>query len=716
MSRKKKAAAVAVAAVMTCSMLAGCDALTTSNVSKDYAQVVATVDLTRSEDFADGGEYAPYKDFISQVGIVKRDMVASYVASGYSIQQQYNWTYADVFNAIVESLVNRQIFVQYAKVYLAKNYKDENGNDYSLERYTQEVVNKNFPSPEAKEAAGLAFFLSPKEKDKADYDLKRSINSAIDSIEEGYIDLEEDEHDHTADSDVRTLPTGAETENEDYYTNDYQIYTGRERLNDLGEYEPVEGSTPTTRKKAYTRFLANLSANDLITAGENTSEFTSLTYYAMEQKSNYETALINKMSDKLEEEAKQKLDDDWAGKEFDALLQSQKDSYTNDASAFETAFDGMSDTSFILAAPQSVDPETGGKKYDSYGYVINILLPFSELQTQMLGEFSSDYGDEKGNSFAARTMLLGMIRATDQRGTWFTGHEDYSFEAGEDAYKGDGSIVRDRLFFENSFAKETENAKYETLKNYYGKYTYNGTVTETDGEYKLTPKKIGIADFLSEMEGYVKFAQYGDGQKLGFEMTPKFADYYDEEERVSYYDENGDVDYSKFVYATGKITGDDAFDPNKIFVAGSWENTAMSVINELSFAYNTDTAGLNTYLGYSISPDKTSYMAEFEYAAQEVCKEGAGSFAVVPTDYGWHIIYCTFSFADVVGTDGGAFKFVPEDIETEGSFSNLYFETLKSTTVSTYATNRQTEAINTYVDACSTIYTAKFQDLLDLGK
>ena len=374
MNRKKKVAAVAIAAIMACGVLAGCDNLTTKNVSKDYAQVIATVDLSSSDDLKEGGEFAGYGELVGEVGVVKRDLIASYVSSGYSIQQQYGWSYSDVFGAIVDSLVNRQIYVQYAKLYLAK-HNDADGNEFTVDGY-KDAIEKAGPnaSTDAKEAAGLAYFLTPEEKDKADYDLKHSINDAIDSIEEGFIEREEDEHDHTADADVRTLPTGAETENSDYYTTDYAIYTGRESLTSLGEYEPVDGSTASTRKKAYTRFLANLSANDLVSKHEDTSDFTKLSYYAMEQKSAYESAIINKMSEKFEAEAVANLDDSWAKAEYDALLRSQKDSYTNDASAFETAFDGISDTSFVLAAPQSAD-DSGEMKYDSYGYVINILLP-----------------------------------------------------------------------------------------------------------------------------------------------------------------------------------------------------------------------------------------------------------------------------------------------------------------------------------------------------
>ncbi len=727
MRNKKKAFAIVLAAAMTCGTLAGCDALTTTNVAKDYAQTIAEVDLTRSADFAEGGKFAAFRDLVTTATISKRDMVASYLSSGYSVQQQYNWTYADTFDTIADTLVSRQVFVQYAKVYLAQN-GDKDGNQYTVEGYKAAVGSLE---GDAAEIAGLGYFLTEDERLKADYDLMVSINNTIDSAEQGYIDLADDEHEHTADADVRTLPTGAETEADDYFpvtvVNDkkqvnYGIYTGREDSATLGEYEKLDGSTVTTRKKAYVQFLSSLLSNNLIEKGEDTNDFYSTSYYAIEQKSAYEAAIINKMSEKFGVETEAAITEASAQAQFDKDLESNKVSYKSDKSAFESALDKMSDTSFVLA-PFNED----------YGFVINILLPFSDLQTQMLGEVSSDLGDTKGNHFAARAMLLKALRATDQRGTWFTGHEDYSFEGGADAFKGaedtEENAKREWLFFENSFNEpaEGETAKYEVLKNYYGKYTYNGTVTKTeaddgDTEYEIKPNKIDIDDFLAEMKAYLKQA----GVEVSVEKEATDAYYTNEN---YYYTEGftdqdgtvhkaGDVDYDAFIYETGKIGyfNENYYDANQIFKKGTKENIALSVINELSFAYNTDTAGLNTYLGYSVSPYKTSYMSEFEYAAQQVVKNGAGSYAVVPTDYGWHIIYCTFSFRDAADAGKNAFEFTwAQDRKfEEGTFSYLYYESLKSTAVSTFTSNRQSDAIDTYVDDCSTIFEDRFADLKDL--
>ena len=308
-----------------------------------------------------------------------------------------------------------------------------------------------------------------------------------------------------------------------------------------------------------------------------------------------------------------------------------------------------------------------------------------------------------------RASLLESVRATDQRRTWFTGHNDYSFvaEEADNAYTG-GNAEREYLFFENNMKKSSgENAQYEPIPNYYGKYTYNGSVDKTEGEhgkteFTITPEKITIDGFLSEMEGYLS----ANGYTL--EKTVSASESYYDKALSEYYKEDGTVDYSSFVYYEAKVNELSDFNANNVFVAGSDENNVMSMMNELSFAYNTDTAGLNSYLGYAISPNSTDYMKEFEYAAQEAVRGGAGTIVVVPTDYGWHIIYCTFTFAG-----NTPYTFDWNEIEEEGTFSNLYYEALKSSNLTTYATDRQTGIINSYDnDTCVTVYEKRYQDLI----
>ena len=706
MKKTTKVAAVALAAALSSTLLAGCDI--TTDVSKDYAQVIAEVNITDSANF-ESSSYAEYGDVIGTTEITKRDMVAYFISTGYSMMQSYGWTYYDTFNMISETLVNRQIYIQYAMLYLLD---DESESDITVAGYEAAVEGQTGID---RRLAALAYFLDEEEEAQALYSTRQLINSTLDSQEETYLD-----HDHSHDdstSTARTTPTGIDTETEDYYNEAYRIYTGSNALADCPGYEAPEGSTPTTRRKAYSSFLASLRANSLIESGEDLSDVESLTYFKTELASAYETAIINKLTDKFEDTIRATVNEQYAQEIYDTTYSRQETTFANDTDSFETALEGVSDTSFVLTAPEA-----------NYGYVINILIPFSTSQSLELENAPADLGDTKGNNFLQRAALLKNVRGTDQRGTWFD--EDYAFDGAEveNAYTG-GNAARSYLFFEDSLGG---NEQYERVPNYLGYYTYNGTVRQNDDEsYTVRPNRITIDEFIAEMEGYLTQAANevsveGDGYTVseGVYVNGIAADdtinavadnttYYNRS--VSdYYAESGAVDYSKFVYYAGQVNFTNGFDANQFFLAGSAENVAYSVMNELSFAYNTDTAGLNDYFGYVISTGATDYVPEFEYAAQYVCRQGAGSYVVVPSDYGWHVIYCTFSFvADEEGNVIAPYTFNWGDRTTEGTFSYLFYEALCADLVSEYASIRQSNAIEDFKD-CAVVYEDRYADLSGL--
>ena len=706
MKKTTKVAAVALAAALSSTLLAGCDI--TTDVSKDYAQVIAEVNITDSANF-ESSSYAEYGDVIGTTEITKRDMVAYFISTGYSMMQSYGWTYYDTFNMISETLVNRQIYIQYAMLYLLD---DESESDITVAGYEAAVEGQTGID---RRLAALAYFLDEEEEAQALYSTRQLVNNTLDSQEETYLD-----HDHSHDdsaSTARTTPTGIDTETEDYYNEAYRIYTGSNALADCPGYEAPEGSTPTTRRKAYSSFLASLRANSLIESGEDLSDVESLTYFKTELASAYETAIINKLTDKFEDTIRATVNEQYAQEIYDTTYSRQETTFANDTDSFETALEGVSDTSFVLTAPEA-----------NYGYVINILIPFSTSQSLELENAPADLGDTKGNNFLQRAALLKKVRGTDQRGAWFD--EDYAFDGAEteNAYTG-GNAARSYLFFEDSLGG---NEQYERVPNYLGYYTYNGTVRRNDDEsYTVRPDRITIDEFIAEMEGYLTQAANevsveGDGYTVseGVYVNGIAADdtinavadnttYYNRS--VSdYYTESGAVDYSKFVYYAGQVNFTNGFDANQFFLAGSAENVAYSVMNELSFAYNTDTEGLNDYFGYVISTGATDYVPEFEYAAQYVCRQGAGSYVVVPSDYGWHVIYCTFSFvADEEGNVIAPYTLNWDDRATEGTFSYLFYEALCADLVSEYASIRQSNAIEDFKD-CAVVYEDRYADLSGL--
>ena len=127
-------------------------------------------------------------------------------------------------------------------------------------------------------------------------------------------------------------------------------------------------------------------------------------------------------------------------------------------------------------------------------------------------------------------------------------------------------------------------------------------------------------------------------------------------------------------------------------------------------------------MGYSVTPYTTNYVKEFEWAAQEIVKMGVGSYAVCETDYGWHILYCSFQYTDnglvygedVFSTDAAIFA---EQIEAEGTFANLFYEYVKESAFTDHATEEQNRVLLKYSSDTSVTRNQKaYQDLLDMDK
>ena len=132
------------------------------------------------------------------------------------------------------------------------------------------------------------------------------------------------------------------------------------------------------------------------------------------------------------------------------------------------------------------------------------------------------------------------------------------------------------------------------------------------------------------------------------------------------------------------------------------------------FAYSTDPGCLNSYMGYVVSPYGNGYVSEFEAAAQWAVEEGVGSWAVVPTDFGWHIIYCSFKY------DGGEVYSYDHAQAVgasmvEGSFSKMFYDSLKDKMVSNTTSEIQSMVLNQFNnDQAVQKFQKAYQDLLDM--
>ena len=693
---------------------------------EDLNKVIATVDYTKRENPEAEG-LSEYASAISSENITKRDLIAAYYNTASSLSSSYSTS--EIFELLVNTLTNTSVVVQYATLSLIKDKVAEDASFLSeyqalssdVEKYELLLEGETSTNDDGGESDRVML---------AQYALYSSINSSLDSQEESIINGDDQTSEAT---ETRTTPGGAGEEVENFLplnddgTLNYNIYTGYTGdgysylLEDSGAYadDALEGSTRSTRRLAYAQFITSLRDNYLLSEEEDVRDIMSVSYIQEEYLSQLQQQAINEYYERYQAEQEALIESVDENGVYTFLQNHYLSDLTDQtvsnstASAFETSMSSLSDTSFILYAPATEGTDGG-----TYGYVYNILLPFSASQSVNI-----DSSDTSAQYYFERKDILTGITAIDQRSAWFNGATDYSFDASQsdiDYYgKNDG---RDYLFFEDNLTKPD---RYASLDKYAGLYSYNGRVSEnTDGTYNLVPNKVDIDGFLTELEIYVEYIMGGDTvsiQKEDSYNVSSYTDYYTEETADLEDESQRKIDYSRFVYATGKVdVGLDDTDLSSflstMFVEDSAAYKAMSAVNELQFAYTTDTSILSNYIGYSISAYETRYIPEFEYAAQTAISEGAGTIYVCAGDYGWHVIYVTATF----DTAGGAvydedIAWTVDEVLTEGTFQNLYYNWIKDSTLTNVTTNRRS-VINERFGGDSTItkYEDAYRDLLEI--
>ena len=287
----KKAGALLLALTLTVGAT-GCDFLVTDSEA-DLKQTVAKVDITATlkndKDLSSSanGVSALIKNGALSTSISKRELVIYFMSVGQQYVDNYQYTYADTINMLLDTLTQRKIMTQYAIAYYLKNGDGLSSNaclDYIEDEIHSATGKEKTLLQNNKEVLTMKYFLtnggktdedSMKDYLSAVYSLQKSLNDSLDTAETELISGSEEEHDH---ADARTLPNGIKTEKEDYVPLkegrlDYGIYTGRQAASSCGDYERVEGSTATTRKNAYNTFLSNLQGYGLIGEKEDASRY-----------------------------------------------------------------------------------------------------------------------------------------------------------------------------------------------------------------------------------------------------------------------------------------------------------------------------------------------------------------------------------------------------------------------------------------------------------
>lgn len=721
-----KTAAIALLCASLGAVAAGCDSLIKTDNESDISRVVATVDIAREKDFSSGGKYESYKPVVQKVSgnIYKRDLISAFLSSGYSSVQS-GATYKDTFTKMMDTLVARKITVQYSVAYFLNTQSDT----YSVSGYeaymsAQAGELKDVEEEKRTQILTFKYFLTEggaatAENDdyaRAVYTLKKSLNDSLDSSEKSFIrssGASSDEIEGVS-GDTRSVPTGVNTEKEEYYDPTYEIYTGYNTPDSCGGYERQDKSTAYSRTAAYNQFLTNLVSNGLISGDDiKTTDFLKIDYYYVELLSQLEQAMITKFSDALNKEADATLTDDYLKALYTSEYETQKKTYDEDLSAFESAIGSLSQSSFVLYVPEEADKTADGYQY---GYVYNILLPFSANDANALSAFKTDADNAKTPAVKAERMQTYYkerarraqnVVAQDQRVTWFSNDTAANYATqGEDG---------NWYFFKKYVNDET--GRYETATHYESVIPFDGEVkTDEKGKFtSVTTPKAGAEKTV------LAFIQNVFEARLGATSVSPLTTY----KTAPLANEKNEFEYADFLYYKNKVDvtgGTGTVNLNTYFSdTDSAQYKAVTAVNEILFAYGTDPGSLNTYIGYTVTPtcDET-FVKEFAYAAKEAVKGGVGTFTVCLTDYGWHIMYCNYVYTagSVYGDAETIFCAANKNEKGEykaDTFAKYFYESLKSKIQDENSAIVQEQMLTAYnTETAVTYYTARYQDLLDM--
>lgn len=622
-NKLSKIVVMIMAVVMCLSAFVGCDWITT-NVDEDMKQTVATVKISEAVNAED---------------ITKKQLNAGYLSYGYQYVQNYGYTTSKAYSLVLQNLVNNRIIVQQSRVEIAKLYNSFLDGSATaktdFEKYMKDNTLAGTTKLDAKESSAEALekFLSEYEVEQAKYSVRKSINSMIDTYVED--DEDEDEREDVTYT-ARTTPTEKTEKSYEEWElktatptdKEYSVanltlkddaiktkYTNKFDLNSAVAKAYKTDYDGKGRKKAYSSLIKTLKNTGLIGKNEQIkdNEFK-YSYFEDLYKSQLESALVSRYEDSLIAGVEKTLD----GENYDALwaqykveYETQKETYKNDRSAYEKALGEVSDTKFVLANPF---------KGEAYGYVLNLLIGFTDEQSADYKEYSAKKGITEADKIAYREKLLKGLVAKDQRTSW--------------------------------------------VQNSYGTYDKATKKFTFDSKY-LVSDDAALSSFIGKVtvkdeDGYVK--ENSDGvEETKWEVTDVTSD-------TIAFDAFYDT-YLKTLIGDKKV-----YEKDNALTIGqtTFTDELNDKFNELMFAFSTDTGCLNKTYGYLSTPSNSDYVKEFANAARAVVTEGVGAYTVVATDYGYHIIICTNVISDPYTIDAAGEAKFKADVLTEDTIAYKY--------------------------------------------
>lgn len=429
-------------------------------------------------------------------------------------------------------------------------------------------------------------YLTDDMKAEALYNTNKAFNDIIDSYIQEEDEAEKEDYSET----VRTTPTGAQVaaDKKELVKADWDEYN-TQGPNKNGILTGYGEERDNKRIAAYNKTIESLKNNSLLGEDFNyqKDDITASDYYKTNLKNNKESQLLNLYNNNLRLEALKHITFDGLSGRYAQMYEAQKAKYDKSAADYLTDLGNVNgDTTRVVYNP-----------YEGYGYVYNILLGVDSIQSAEITDLTAKLNaDEitKAEYRAEREKLLARTVVKDQRATWVINNYDYDFTAktfGEDygKYPFQGDVT-----WLNEKDKPADDADQKTKDEYKPEYKVNYL------------KEFSLKEFLVEFENYVY---------------------------------NG-------ISSLTNVGGTEYFAAKDTAVPDAKLKEFRSRIDDIVFAYSTDPGALNSLKGYTSAPipaidDKETYVEEFAYAARDVLEKGVGSYVMVATDFGYHLMVCS---------------------------------------------------------------------------
>ena len=681
-----KITSLAVATVMSIFMLSGCQLITT-NAERDMAQVIATVAV----------------DDALKEDIYKRELVSSFNSMGSYYVQYQGMSVEETYETILKDTIKSKIIVQQARLaltgstsinqvgYFAQASSVNEADRTSIENI---LVTDNYLGNATTTIAktdGLDKFLTEFEY----YEVRYMMLSTIKQFIDAYKEEEDDEHNHDPYETFKGTARATLTiESEEVY-NEWEMkndavgkvintesdfYKGLAKVNkdaELGltltSYETNYDlafavyktycdnfTVSSNERSAVNKLIKDLKKLGFITSQEaskkaptTANEFLELTYFKDQLQSRYQEQVIAKYELALQNENEKKLaSDDALYQAYKNIYDTQEIKYKNDYTAYETALQNASDTSLVVYNPTAVE----GK----YGYVINLLIGFSTEQTAIYDNISSSGVLTETQQKTAHENLLKTLTAKDLRDTW--------------------------------------------VESNYGKYDEDSKTFTFDKKYVKT-------------QGYDILTKY-QGDILGAKSYVYHDNYDDEQTAYSYKSVKGkEMSFDSFYSAVSSIMG---FTGKSGRIQGYTNEEVIgdgdiNKFKDLVYAYSTDGGSLQDNYGYVYSPktSKDTYVKEFATAAKNVVNMGVGSYELVATRYGYHIILCTKVINPTSNAiDIETFKLQANDKNNKDTIPYLFKEYQKNSLISDNVSKITETFFKNSLSSAVTYYTDNYKDLI----